>query len=547
MSTSQDEKQSGKATDANAGANEAGKPDSPRTATGAGTRDDTSGGGAFVFLFYATIGLFYVWNNDEAWNFIVRNAVPVAIVVVAVALVIYFQRERLTGPTHRGVTLIIFIAIPILVLLVWAVAMLPAPYQIVLLRSVFLLIVCLLPATMYYLFITSRKSSLLQEYFTNLSRLGLLGRQGQESRTGARVRVMSYVQKFEAVYGAVPGALAEKVGAAPDMGDIELKDSDFHESSPGSVMGGVFTQETAIPVLLATLLIGLGWLLTLPPWEMITFPEDAPMLDKVKLILEPKGIATCFAFLGAYFFSLQMLFRRYVRKDLRLNAYMAVSLRIILAVIGTWVVLQAVVILSPADSVKASETQAMLVTGFVIGAFPPVAWQVIQAAFQKVTGAKNYVPSLASAMPVSDLDGLTVWHEARLEEEDIENIPNMATADIVELMLNTRVPPNRIVDWVDQAILYTQLGMEKEPENKDEKSPSVETYRKRLREHGIRTASSLVAAYLSSATHNDVELFEKILPGEGRSRVRSLVDTLMNNPTLGLIQKWQRQTVTAQS
>jgi hypothetical protein len=54
---------------------------------------------------------------------------------------------------------------------------------------------------------------------------------------------------------------------------------------------------------------------------------------------------------------------------------------------------------------------------------------------------------MMSQLPVSDLDGLTVWHEARLEEEeDIENIPNMANADLVELLLNTRLPSERIID-----------------------------------------------------------------------------------------------------
>jgi hypothetical protein len=48
---------------------------------------------------------------------------------------------------------------------------------------------------------------------------------------------------------------------------------------------------------------------------------------------------------------------------------------------------------------------------------------------------------MMSRLPLSDLDGLTVWHEARLEEEDIENIPNMANADLVELLLNTRLSP----------------------------------------------------------------------------------------------------------
>ena len=73
--------------------------------------------------------------------------------------------------------------------------------------------------------------------------------------------------------------------------------------------------------------------------------------------------------------------------------------------------------------------------------FPQVAWQIIQTAFRKTTSFIR-LKSMESDLPLSDLDGLTVWHEARLEQEDIENIPNMATTDLVELFINTRFPPS---------------------------------------------------------------------------------------------------------
>jgi hypothetical protein len=164
-----------------------------------------------------------------------------------------------------------------------------------------------------------------------------------------------------------------------------------------------------------------------------------------------------------------MLFRRYVRKDLRGSAYVAVAMRIILAVIGTGVAEEAVQLL--------------------VGVFPKVAWQIVQTAFRQVTGL--VVKGLRTDSPLSALDGLTVWHEARLEEEDVENVPNMATTDIVELFLNTRVPPNRIIDWVDQAILYTHLSPA--GDEKDRGIKQLEEQRRReLRSLGIRTATSLV-------------------------------------------------------
>ena len=145
-----------------------------------------------------------------------------------------------------------------------------------------------------------------------------------------------------------------------------------------------------------------------------------------------------------------MLFRRYVRADLRGNAYIAVVMRIFLAVIGVWV------ISSAGRAAGWQGTSQMLLLAFVIGVFPNVAWQVIRGATSKMF--KVVLPSLESGMPLNCLDGLTVWHETRLEEEDIENVHNMATADIVDLLVDTRIPAGRIVDWIDQAILLTHLG-----------------------------------------------------------------------------------------
>jgi hypothetical protein len=92
---------------------------------------------------------------------------------------------------------------------------------------------------------------------------------------------------------------------------------------------------------------------------------------------------------------------------------------------------------------------------------------------KKILFAGFVLPSLEAQLPMSDLDGLTVWHEARFEEEDIENMANMATADFVDLMFNIRFSPDRLVDWADQAILYTHLGPEKKRRRINQKETKV--------------------------------------------------------------------------
>ena len=43
-------------------------------------------------------------------------------------------------------------------------------------------------------------------------------------------------------------------------------------------------------------------------------------------------------------------------------------------------------------------------------------------------------------------------------DEDIENVVNFASADVIDLFLNTRFAPNRIIDWIDQAILLSIIS-----------------------------------------------------------------------------------------
>lgn len=51
-------------------------------------------------------------------------------------------------------------------------------------------------------------------------------------------------------------------------------------------------------------------------------------------------------------------------------------------------------------------------------------------------------------------EGINLYHRARLMEEGVENIENLAHHDLVDLILRTRIPVSVLIDWVDQAILY---------------------------------------------------------------------------------------------
>ena len=139
--------------------------------------------------------------------------------------------------------------------------------------------------------------------------------------------------------------------------------------------------------------------------------------------------------------------------------------------------------------------------------------------------------------PLSDLDGLNVWYEARLLEEGIEDMQNLATCNLVDVMLHTRIPVERLIDWIDQSMLYLHLG---KPPQQGEEGP-----RDQLRRYGIRTATDLADALRPLAPGADeaerIAKLERLLtPGpDAPSVLRTILATLQNEPNLPHVRAWR--------
>ena len=105
------------------------------------------------------------------------------------------------------------------------------------------------------------------------------------------------------------------------------------------------------------------------------------------------------------------------------------------------------------DGSVSNEVEA--VVAFAVGIFPVIALQAIQRV--AASALQVVVPQLTPDYPLNQLDGLNIWYESRLLEEGIEDMQNLVTANFVDVILHTRVPVGRLVDWVDQAALYVHL------------------------------------------------------------------------------------------
>ncbi|RKH10651.1 hypothetical protein D7V97_13225 [Corallococcus sp. CA053C] len=235
-----------------------------------------------------------------------------------------------------------------------------------------------------------------------------------------------------------------------------------------------------LPLLISTLLITLGWLTVAPPSGLAgASGEGSPI---------PTMTVTSTSFLGAYFFILQMLFRRYVRSDLGPKAYTHVTLRVLCTTVLAWM-------LGLLPGSAAGGSTGVLVLAFFTGIVPDTAFVVLQDFLRSTLIFKDRIHALTERCPLSDLEGITLYDRARFLEEGVENVENLAHHSLIDLMLWTRMPTPRLLDLVDQSILYLHVVNPRLDSSGRENEKSLPDDLGLLRRYGLRTATDLLCAY----------------------------------------------------
>jgi hypothetical protein len=307
--------------------------------------------------------------------------------------------------------------------------------------------------------------------------------------------------------------------------------------------------ETLFPLFLLTAVLALGWTAILYGGQFLT--ETAESLPAV----------LAYGFAGAYLFNLQTLIRRFFQADLKASAYASAFNRTVTVLIVVTVLHQ----------LPLMHAQYEAAAAFMIGFFPLAGLQAVRRVASKWLHAS--VPSLQSNYPLSELDGLNLWYETRLVEEGIEDIQELVSASIVDVLLHTRVPAARLVDWLDQAHLLLQLpasrllGGAAEPVQKPDQYPGTQL-RATLRRAGIRTATDLLEAFgiyrpvqgwaVADTSRGNRTSFTRTRRGQLRAAdpdelarwlahdsdvdpvaIQALVTILANQPALTPIMNWQ--------
>jgi hypothetical protein len=179
---------------------------------------------------------------------------------------------------------------------------------------------------------------------------------------------------------------------------------------------------------------------------------------------------------GAWVYSLNLILRRFLAYDLTPGVFVYVIGRFTLAWIIGAIVGMALGTFSRQAGV---ETNTNLVTVFLvtffIGFFPERGLNWITAAAKRALGQQG---GISKETRLSELEGLSIWHQGRLQQEGIENVQNLATADIPALIVFTPFTVGQIIDWVDQAILCVYANQMYTP----------------LEDTGIRCASDFLTA-----------------------------------------------------
>lgn len=407
------------------------------------------------------------------------------------------QEERL----RRNYILPLSLFVAAFALLYVATLIVPPNSWLWIARIAIIVLASTLPAMIYSYFIQGRGRILFREYRQALRRLGL------------PEVAQQYQEKFEAVYGPVRFLEQDQAEAAGA------------ETTDRVDIAEINSRPLNSPIVVATLLSFLGWLL-------VFFPPGVPP-DQ----LAPNPTPLAYGFLGAYVFGLASLVRQYTTDDLQPRYYASLSQRYLTVFALSSLIALALPVRQVADAVDTGRislgfADQVLLVAFFVGLFPSTGLRLIQRAATFIMG-KLKIKAFEEDQPLSLLDGLTVYQEDRLLLEGIENLQNLACVNIVDLMLKTRFSVEQIVDWIDQSLLQMH----------------VTPYTAAFRQSGLRTATDFLDVYKATDTAQRQRLADLIVghlstpPALSQTAVLTLFDTLAialdSDPNIFNVRYWR--------
>jgi hypothetical protein len=161
------------------------------------------------------------------------------------------------------------------------------------------------------------------------------------------------------------------------------------------------------------------------------------------------------AFIGVFLFNASYMLRRLFVWDLTTPVFWSALQR-------TWLVIAVASVLTismPSGSISSTSTTDHFVRLHAI--FFAIGFIVNEVLGSLIDRSREHLKikrMSVQELPLSLIQGMNFWHEYRLTEEGVENIQNLATADVIDLAVATRYNLRMLLDWMDQSILIHRMG-----------------------------------------------------------------------------------------
>jgi hypothetical protein len=280
-------------------------------------------------------------------------------------------------------------------------------------------------------------------------------------------------------------------------------------------------------------------------------------------LLDPTPSAATMAFLGSYFFAVYLVLRGYFQGDLRPKLYNQITARLVTVVVIAYLIN---VLLKPSGL----QENVWWAIAFLAGVVPITVLQglglLTSSLLSDLPGKRDgwlrgaFTTTFATPRALTQIDGIDIYESARLESEGISDIPSLAKSDLVSMMVNTRMPVERLVDWSDQAMLLLlvdegadhddsptgnggaggngEAGGTGDAGDNDEPRSRIS----RLRRMGIRTASSLLAVTRDSDQEDRCAAAADVLGGD--PLLKGLACQIEKEPSTRRILHWREAELT---